>query len=439
VRPAAITSALGLAVVAFGFQQTAVIPAIPSIQHALHASQAWSAWLQTGYLVASCVLTPLFGKLADRSGKRRMLVAALLTFLAGSIGAALAPTLGWLIAFRALQGGGGAVFPLTLAIVRDAVEEGGVASAIGALTGTFGLGTALGFGLGGAIVEWFGWRWVFAAGALAVAGATALVPVVVPRSTIRNEAGLDLPGSALLAGGLALVLVSLTEGVQLGWDSPWVIGGLLAGVALLAGWIVHDLHAEEPLLDLRVLAGRTVLLANLATIGLGFALFASFFLVPYVVQAGRGADPLEAGLYLLPAALGQLVSGPLAPRLARALSAKWVYALGLALAAVAAAGLALAHRPGAPLVVWALLMGAGAGLAIGIASDLVAEGVDRRDVGIATSLNSVLRRLGGGIGGQVAAALLAATAAGAGFAAAFWAAAGVGALGAFMAAGIPRG
>lgn len=420
--------------VAFGFQQTAVIPAIPSIQHSLHASQAWSAWLQTGYLVASCVLTPLLGKLGDRSGRRRLLVVSLLMFLIGSVGAALAPSLGWLIGFRALQGGGGAVFPLALAIVREAFAAGGVASAIGVLTGTFGLGTAAGFGVGGAIVQLLGWRWVFAAGAVAVAVGIALVATAVPRSKERTEAGLDLPGTALLAGGLALVLVALTEGVPLGWGSPWVIGGLAAGLALLAAWLAHDLRTAEPLLDLRVLGRRTVLLANLATMGLGFALFASFFLVPYVVQGAHGPGALRAGLYLLPAALGQLVGGPLAPRLARVVPDKWVYALGLLLAAAAAAGLALAHSGGVLLVVWALMLGLGAGLAIGIASDLVAEAVDPGDTGIATSLNSVLRRLGGGIGGQVAAALLAA--AGAGFAAAFWTAAGAGALGALLAAGI---
>lgn len=349
-RPAQGTiAALTVAVIAFGFQQTGVIPAIPAIQRDLHASHTWSAWLQTGYLVASVVLTPLAGKLADRHGKRRLLVASLGLFLAGSVGAVLAPSMGWLIACRIVQGGGGAVFPLGLAIVRDELPEGEVAGAIGLLTGGFGVGTALGFGGGAAIVQAVGWRWLFAAGAVAVAAAAAVVQAAVPRSTARSEAGLDLLGAGLLSGGLSVILVAMTEGATLGWTSGWVLGGFAVGAVLLLAWIAWDLHADAPMLDLEVLGQRTVLLANVATIGLGFAVFGLYFLIPYLVQApaggglGFGADTLQSGLYLLPAAVGQLAGGPLAPRLASAIGARWVYTLGLALAAISAAGLALAH------------------------------------------------------------------------------------------------
>jgi Na+/melibiose symporter-like transporter len=219
------------------------------------------------------------------------------------------------------------------------------------------------------------------------------------------------------------------------------------GALLLVAWVVHDLRVDEPLLDLRVLARRTVLLANLATIGLGFVLFATYFLVPYLVQGsgragyGFGADTVQSGLFLLPAAAGQLVSGPLAPRLARLLSPKWVYALGLFLAAVAAAGLGLANGQEWLVALWTLLVGAGAGLAIGIGSDLVAEAVEPRESGIATSINSVLRRVGGGVGGQVAAALLVALAVGSvptgsAFTTGFLAAAGASAVGVLLTLGI---
>lgn len=440
---------LGVTVVAFGFQQTGVVPAIPVIQKSLHASQTWSAWLQTGYLVASCVLTPLAGKLADRSGRRRMLIAALLCFLVGSVGAASSPSLGWLIGFRTLQGGGGAVFPLALSIARDEVPADRVARAIGVLTGTFGLGTALGFAGGAAVVQVGGWRWLFIAGAAAVAGALALAVVAVPPGEHGAGGRLDWIGGGLLTGGLALILIALTEGTSLGWTSPVVIGGVLAGIALVAGWGWHDSRVADPLLDLRVLAQRTVLFANLATIGLGFMLFSTYFLIPYLVQGsgrdgyGFGANTLQSGLFLLPAAVGQLIGGPAAARLAARLSAKWVYVLGLALAAAGDAALGLFHGSSWQIIVAGLAVGAGAGLAIGIASDLVAEAVSGEETGIATSLNSVLRRVGGGIGGQVAAALLAGVVvaghpAGRAFTAAFLVAAVIGAAGALLACVIRR-
>lgn len=440
---------LGVAVVAFGFQQTGVIPAIPAIRRSFDASQTWSAWLTTGYLVASVIFTPLAGKLADRYGKRRLLLGSLAMFLLGSAGAASAPSLGWLLGARALQGGGGAVFPLTLAIARDEMPEGRTGTAIGVLTGGFGLGTLLGFGGGGAIVQALDWRWVFIAGGVAVAGAIALAWYGVPHSTVRTKAGLDLAGGALLTGGLAVLLVALTEAPSAGWGSPWIVAGFVVSPLLLVSWALYDLRVEEPLLDLHVLGERTVLLANLGAIGMGFALFETYFLVPFLVQGsghgyGFGADTLQSGLFLLPAAVGQLLAGPLGPRLADRISAAWTYTLGLGLLAVALAGLAFLHGHEVLVAVWTLLVGAGVGLAIDVGSDVVAEGVAEEETGIATSLNSVLRRLGGGIGGQVAAALLAGlTVAGqptnGAFVAAFVTGAIVAAVGGALTLGIPRG
>lgn len=416
---AAVTvAALGTACVAFAFQQTAVLPAIPTIQHAMHASREWSAWLVSSYLVASSVTTPLIGKLADRSGKRRLLVIALVAFFVGSIGSALAPSLGVLIGFRALQGVGGAIFPLSLAIVREELAPERVAAGIGALTGTFGLGTALGFGISGLIVQTLGWRWVFAAGAVLVAAATVPIPLIVSRSRERSETSIDVTGGLLLTGGLAVLLVAITEGQPRGWTSPAIVGGFVLAAALLVAWIVYDLRIDEPLLDLRVLGRRTVLLTNLASLGLGFALFATYFLVPYLVEGssghgyGFGVGALGAGLYLLPAALGQLATGPVAGAVGRRLSAKWLFAGGLLLVTGGTAGLAGAHDTSWLIVVWTLMVGAGTGLAIGVASVLITQTAPEHETGIATALNAVLRRVGGGIGGQIAAALLAALALG---------------------------
>jgi MFS family permease len=405
--------------------------------------------LQTGYLVSACILTPLAGKLGDRAGKRRLLIAALVTFIVGSAGAAASPSLPWLIGFRTLQGGGGAVFPLALSIARDELPPERVSAVIGVLTGMFGVGTALGFVGGATLVQVAGWRWVFIVGGVAVAVATLVVLVGVPAIPGRSRERLDWIGGALFTVGLSVILIALTEGTSLGWLSPAVIGGVVLGIALLAGWVMFDTRVDNPLLDLHVLAERTVLLTNLATIGLGFMLFGTYFLVPYLVQGpgsagyGFGADTLQSGLYLLPSAVGELVTGPLAPRLAQRLPAKWVSMAGLVLAAAGDAGLAVAHARGWEVVVFTLLVGAGAGLAIGIASDLVAEAVDKERSGIATSINSVLRRVGGGMGAQVAAALLAGlVVAGhpsdSAFQVSFLSAAGMGFAGALLVAGIRR-
>ncbi len=436
-----MVAALGMAVVAFGFQQTAVIPAIPVIEHELHASRTWSAWLLSGYLVASSVFTPLVGKLGDRLGKRRMLVGSLAVFLAGSVGAALAPGLAVLVVFRAVQGVGGAVFPLTLAMARDLLPEGRVRGAVALLTGGFGLGTALGFGLSGVLTTVAGWRWIFGAGAIVVLLAVVVVATQLPALPRGSPAGLDLAGACLLGGGLALVLVALTEGQPRGWTSPFVLGAFGLGLLLLIGWGWRELRAQEPLLDLRLFVRRPVLLTNLATAGLGYVLFAVYLLLPYLLGSGQGpaAGPVATGLLLLPAAVGQLGAGPLSDPLGKRIGVRMTFGLGLVVLVGSTLGLALAAHGPPELVAWTLLLGIGAGLGIATGSTVITETAGHADIGIATAMNSVLRRVGGGVGGQVSAALLAAGAGAATYTTAFLVCAVVAGASAALTLGLPKG
>lgn len=428
--------ALGVAVVAFGFQQTAVIPAIPTIEHALHASRTWTAWVLSGYLVASSVFTPLVGKLGDRIGKRRMLVTSLVVFLVGSVGAGLAPGLAVLVVFRAVQGVGGAVFPLTLAMARDLLPDDRVGAGIGLLTGGFGLGTALGFGLSGFLITTAGWRWIFGAGAIVVVAAVAVTATVLPASRRGHGAGLDLPGAALLGAGLALILVALTEGALRGWSSPFVLGAFVLGFGLLAAWVQRERHTAQPLLDVRLFVRRPVLMANLATLALGYVLFSVYFLLPYLLHSGPHGGPVATGLLLFPAALGELAAGPLAGLLQRRIGVRATFALGLAVLAAAALGFTVAHHGVAPLAAWSLLLGIGAGLGIATGSTVIAERAGDAEVGIATAMNSVLRRVGGGVGGQVSAVLLAGATADSTFGTAFLVCAVVAGAGTVVAVGI---
>jgi MFS family permease len=268
-RYAGVVAALFLGTTAFAFQQTAVVPALPTIETALAAPTRLSAWLLTGYLVIACVSAPLLGKLGDRFGKRRLILFALGAFLVGSVGAALSPSIGWLIACRTLQGLGGAVFPLSQSVVRDELPPEAVGTGMGWMTAAFGLGGTLGLGLTGLLVEAASWRAVFVAGAIVVVAAVVLVRAFVPPSPVRNPARLDLPGAGLLAGGLGALLLPITEGARWGWLSAPTLAFALAGVAALAIWVVRELRTPEPLVDLRALGARPVLFANLTTVLLG--------------------------------------------------------------------------------------------------------------------------------------------------------------------------
>ena len=406
-------AALVVADVAFAFLQTAVIPALPTIERDLNASASWTAWLLTAYLMLAVVMTPAVGKLGDQRGRQQMLLIALLVFLAGSVGAALSTELWILIVFRAVQGIGGAIFPLTFAVVRDEVPSERVGTVIGVLTGAFGIGTALGFGLGGLIAQALSWRMIFGCGAFAVALGVVTIALLVPRSPTTRRTHLDLAGAALLGATAIALLLALTLAPERGWSSAPVIALFIGAFGLGALWLRCERHADDPLVDLRVVGVGPVLLVNLATIAVGYALFGGYFLLPHLVEAsargyGFGASPTLSGLYLLPAAIGQLVMGPVSGRLTRQLPGRSLFGAGLVLDAIALALLAFAHAQPWEVLLASLLLGAGAGLAIQTSSTLVTQGVAAEQTAVSTALNSTVRRFAGGVGGQVSAALLAA-------------------------------
>src|SRR5204862_1938937 len=177
----------------------------------------------TVFLLVASVATPILGKLGDQYGKERILVIALLIFLAGSIGAALAWNIWSLIAWRALQGAGAAVFPLSYGIIRDEFPREKVGMAIGLVSAVFGIGGGFGIVLSGLIVDNMSWRWLFIVGAVNIAAAAVLVERFVPESPIKSPSRVDFAGASLLSGGLICLLVGLTEGETWGWTSAATI------------------------------------------------------------------------------------------------------------------------------------------------------------------------------------------------------------------------
>jgi MFS family permease len=203
----------------YGFQQTAITPALPVVGQAFHASAEWTTWVFSGYLIVASVMPIFLGKVADRAGKRRVYLVALGVFLLGSIIAAAAPSIGVVVIGRLVQGVGGIVFPMSFSMLRDHLPTGRVSAGIGVLTGGFGLGALAGFGLGGAITQFLSWRWVFGLGAAALLLGVGLVRLAVPADSARSRAGLDTPGAALLGAAVAALIVALTEGPGRGWAS----------------------------------------------------------------------------------------------------------------------------------------------------------------------------------------------------------------------------
>ncbi len=403
---------LTLAGTAFSFQQTMVFPALPTFQEEFGASTAWTTWVLTAFLVSAAVSTPILAKLGDQYGKEHVLLVSLGIFLLGCVGAAAAWDLWSLIGFRALSGAGGAVFPLSFSIIRDEFPRERVGVGIGLLSAVFGVGGGFGIVLSGVIVDHLSWRLLFVLGSIPVAASLALVHKFVPESPIRTPSRVDVPGALLLSGALVTFMLALTEGDHLGWLSAPILGLVAASAVIFLVWVRVESRSRAPMVDIRMLAHRPVLLTNVTTMISGFALFTCFVLVPAFVESpadrgyGFGASATQAGLYLLPSSIAMLFSGPVAGLVGRRFGSKWPLAGGMAIVALAAFLLSLVHSEPWHVVLASGLLGLGVGAAFAAMVSLIAENVDAREMGIATGMNTVVRMVGAVIGGQVGAALL---------------------------------
>jgi len=445
---------LTLAGIAFALQQTMVVPALPALREELHTTTGWATWLLTGFLLSASVATPLLGKLGDQYGKERLLVIALGIFFVGCLGAAVAPNIWVLIGFRMVQGTGGAVFPLSFAIIKDEFPPEKVGVGVGIVSSVLAVGGGLGLVLSGLIVDHLSWRWLFIIGAVGVGLAAILVHRFVPESPIKTESRLDVPGAALLSVGLVSLLLGLTEGESWGWGSRRIVALALTAAAALLAWGLVELRVPEPMVDMRMLARRAVLLTNLTGLITGFALFGSFVLVPNFVEAPRGlsesvarmvdygfgATSTQAGLYLLPGALAGFLSGPVAGVLGRRYGSKWPLSLGMLLVSAGIALLALLHDRPWQIVLGMLVLGCGAPFAFAAMAKIIVDSVRPVETGVATGVNTVMRTIGGVIGGQLGAAILTADTIGgtsvpaeSAFATAFWMSAAAAGLGAILA------
>src|SRR5215213_10243830 len=210
---------LSTAALAFALAQTTLIPALGELAGELHTDASGVAWTLTGYLLSAAVCTPIFGRLGDMFGKRRLLVISLGVFGAGSVVAALAHSLGLLVAGRVFQGAGGGIFPLCFAIIRDEFPREKVSSSIGLISATFGIGGGAGLIIGGTLVDGVSYHWIFWLGAAMAGVAAVLTQLLIPESPNRQPGRIDVRGAVVLAAGLTLPLLAIARANDWGWGS----------------------------------------------------------------------------------------------------------------------------------------------------------------------------------------------------------------------------
>jgi EmrB/QacA subfamily drug resistance transporter len=404
---------LAASALAYALAQTMVAPALPEIQHTLHTSTTSVTYVLTVYLLTASVATPIVGRLGDMFGKERMLLVTLGFFGLGSLVAALSHSIGMLIAGRAIQGIGGAVFPLAFGIIRDEFPPEKVATAIGLISATFGIGGGAGLVLSGVIVDNLSYEWIFWLALAFVAIAFVASVLFVPESPVKSPARIDWAGAALLSAGLVCLLFALSEASRWGWGSAKEIGLLSAAAVILVIWSRFELRVPDPLVDMRMMRRRPVLTTNLTALLIGFAMFGSFIIIPQLVQLpkstgfGFGASVTEAGLFLLPSTAVMLFAGPVAGVLGSRLGSKVPLIAGTLFCALSFTFLAAEHEHRWAIYCASALMGLGIGFAFASMANLIVEAVDQRETGVATGMNTIMRTIGGSLGGQISATILA--------------------------------
>src|SRR5690349_4305771 len=323
-RSPAVVAVLAFAGIVVSLMQTLVIPIVPELPRLLDAPASDTAWAVTATLLAAAVATPVTGRLGDMFGKRRMLLISGVMLIVGSVVCALADSLLPMIIGRALQGLASGVIPLGISIMRDELPAERLASATALMSASLGIGGALGLPAAALIADNFSWHVLFWTSAVLGAVAIALVTVFVPESKVRTGGRFDLVGAIGMAAGLVCLLLAISKGADWGWDSGTTIGLFLAAAVILPAWGFFELRTGQPLVDLRTTARRQVLVTNLASIAVGFAMFAMSLVIPQLLQLptqtgfGLGKSLLTAGLVMAPSGLVMMAFAPVSAAVSKA-------------------------------------------------------------------------------------------------------------------------
>ncbi|MGH3398112.1 MAG: DHA2 family efflux MFS transporter permease subunit, partial [Streptosporangiaceae bacterium] len=385
-----------------GLDSTIVNVALPSIQRELHASVSGLQWIIDAYTLVLASFLMLSGSTADRIGRRRTFQTGLAAFTLGSLLCSLAPSLGWLVAFRMLQALGGSMLnPVAMSIITNTfLEPRERARAIGIWGGVVGISMALGPVVGGLLVDTVGWRGIFWVNIPVGLAAIALTAMFVPESRAQHPRRVDPVGQALVIITLAALVYGIIEGPGRGWSSPGIIACFAAAVVALAGLIVVESRRDEPLIDLRFFRSAPFSGATLIAVSAFAALSGFLLLNTLYLQDVRGYSALLAGLYTVPMAVMTIFCAPLSGRIVGSRGPR--LPLVLAGPCIAVSGLMLtrltATTPMAWLIASYVIFGVGFGLVNAPITNTAVSGMPRAQAGVAAAIASTSRQVGGSLG-----------------------------------------
>ncbi|GAA3878768.1 hypothetical protein GCM10022227_40450 [Streptomyces sedi] len=412
--PGGVVGILAFAGITAALMQTLVVPLLGELATLLDTSASNASWVVTATLLVAAVATPVSGRLGDMYGKRRMLLVSVAPLVIGSVVCALSSSVVTMIVGRGLQGLGMGVVPLGLSLLRDVLPPERLGTSIALISASMGVGGALGLPFSAAVAENTSWRALFwvAAGLSALVG--ALIWVFVPAGdTAGHRARFDGVGALGLGGGLVCLLLAVSKGSDWGWGSATTLGLFAGAAVLLLAWGRWELRFAEPLVDLRLAARPQVLFTNMASVLVGFSMYAQALVVPQLLQLpeetgyGLGQSMMAMGLWMAPGGLMMMVLSPFGAKLSAARGPKVTLAVG---SVVISCGYAVSL----PLLgsTWGLLLvtmvvSSGVGLAYGAMPTLIMGAVPRSMTASANSFNTLMRSVGTSVAAAVVGVVLA--------------------------------
>ena len=410
--PSAITAVLALSGTLVALMQTLVVPLLPDFPRILAVTPDDASWLVTATLLASAVATPIVSRSADMYGKRKMMVACLAIMVAGSVMAALGGTFLWLIIGRALQGFSASLIPVGISIMRDELPKEKMGSAVALMSATLGIGSAMGLPLAGLLYESLGWTSIFWVSAAAGTLLLLAVVLVVPESRVRTPGRFDYAGALVLSAALGSLLLAISKGGAWGWGSEPVLLLFLAAALLLAAWIPYELRVGQPMVDLRTTARRPVLMTNLASLLIGFAMFANMLLttqqlqLPHATGYGFELNVIMAGLCMVPSGLAMVVFAPVSGGIIQRFGGRAALMAGAGVMIAGYVGRVFFYDSITWVVIGSTVVSIGTAIAYAAMPTLIMGAVPITETASANGLNSLVRSIGTATSSAAVAAVL---------------------------------
>jgi EmrB/QacA subfamily drug resistance transporter len=400
-----IMSALMLVMLLAALDQTIVSTALPRIARELNGLNKLS-WVATAYLLTSAITTPIYGKISDMFGRKKIFQTAISIFLIGSILCGISQTMNELVFARALQGiGAGGLMSLVLAIVGDVIPPRQRGKYMGYFGAVFGVSSVAGPLLGGFLTDSLSWRWVFFVNI--PLGIIALIAVArrLHLPVHKHEHKIDYLGATLLAASsVSLLLASVWGGTMYAWASAQIVGLIASGVALAGLFVLREHHASEPIIPLKLFKNDIFTVSVILSLLAGIAMFASILYIPLYQQLVRGYSPTKSGLLMLPLVIGLLMASITSGRLISKIGRYKIFPIfGTSVLAI---GLWLISHLTLTtsewqLGTWLFIIGVGLGSFMQVMTLAIQNSTDRSELGTATSSATFFRSLGSSFGGAI--------------------------------------